>query len=328
MTSESRGGPIFVGGLDRSGTSLMYALLASHPDIAMTRRTNWWTYFHGRFGDLSKDANLDRLLDEMLRYRRHRKLEPDRARLRTAFRAGPARDARLFALMEEQYAARIGRTRWGDKSLHTERHADEVFEEFPTASILHMVRDPRDRYASVLKRWKRVRGGVGGATAAWRASVALGERNAARFPDRYRVVRYEDLAARPVEVMQDVCAFIGAQFDPVMMEMRGAETFREAGNSSYGAIPEGTISTRSIGKYRDVMRPSDIRFLQSRASTEMLALGYVLDPIAMSALETVRYRLWGAPIERVRETAWRGREWVRDRLGRAAPDHTMVDGDR
>ena len=32
-------GPIYIAGLERSGTSLIYALLASHPNIAMFRRT-------------------------------------------------------------------------------------------------------------------------------------------------------------------------------------------------------------------------------------------------------------------------------------------------
>ena len=69
--------PILIGGLERTGTSLIFALLASHPAIAMTRRTNWWTYFDGRFGDLAQDDALRRILDEMRRYRRHRKLELD-----------------------------------------------------------------------------------------------------------------------------------------------------------------------------------------------------------------------------------------------------------
>ena len=65
-------GPVFIGGLERTGTSLLYALLASHPAIAMTRRTNWWTYFYDRFGDLAKDENLDRCLATIRRYRRQR----------------------------------------------------------------------------------------------------------------------------------------------------------------------------------------------------------------------------------------------------------------
>ncbi len=37
-------GLIFVAGIERGGASLMYAVLASHPHIAMTRRTNWWAF--------------------------------------------------------------------------------------------------------------------------------------------------------------------------------------------------------------------------------------------------------------------------------------------
>ncbi|MGH9260048.1 MAG: sulfotransferase, partial [Acidimicrobiales bacterium] len=52
--------PLFIAGPDRSGTTLMYALLASHPDVSMVRRTNMWRYFHGRYGDLAEPANLER----------------------------------------------------------------------------------------------------------------------------------------------------------------------------------------------------------------------------------------------------------------------------
>ena len=33
-------GPVFIAGADRSGTTLLFALLASHPNISMSRRTN------------------------------------------------------------------------------------------------------------------------------------------------------------------------------------------------------------------------------------------------------------------------------------------------
>ena len=45
-------GPVFIAGADRSGTTLLFALLASHPNISMVRRTNMWRYFHQRYGDL------------------------------------------------------------------------------------------------------------------------------------------------------------------------------------------------------------------------------------------------------------------------------------
>lgn len=326
MTSDAGRGPIFVGGLERTGTSLIYALLASHPNIAMSRRTNWWTFFYGRFGDLADDGNLDRCLSTMLRYRRHRKLQPDVDRLRREFVAGPRDYGRLFALLESQHAERLGKPRWGDKSLHTERHAETVFRHFPDARILHMVRDPRDRYASVVKRWKHVRGGVGAATAMWLDSIALGERNAARWPDRYRLVRYEDLASRPVESLRAICAFIGEPFEPAMLAMGGAEDFRDqGGNSSYGDIPVGTISTRSIGRFRDVLRPAEIAFMERLAGGVMRAHGYSRDGVSLPAADRIRYVLVEVPRHLGIMAGWRLRERFYDLTGRSPSSHTLVE---
>jgi hypothetical protein len=74
--------PIFVAGPDRSGTTLIYALLASHPNISMVRRTNMWRYFYGRYGDLRKAANFERCLGDMSHYNRMRHLQPDPERIR------------------------------------------------------------------------------------------------------------------------------------------------------------------------------------------------------------------------------------------------------
>ena len=52
----TRLGPIFVGGLDRSGKTLLRLALSSHPNIAMTRRTYTWTEVYQRYGDLGLPA--------------------------------------------------------------------------------------------------------------------------------------------------------------------------------------------------------------------------------------------------------------------------------
>ncbi len=97
-------GPIFIAGLERSGTSLIYALLASHANIAMTRRTNLWTHFYNQYGDISDPANFERCLSMMMRYKRLLVLEPDPEALRQEYWQGETTYARLFALLEEQYA--------------------------------------------------------------------------------------------------------------------------------------------------------------------------------------------------------------------------------
>jgi len=324
MTMER--GPIYVAGLERSGTSLAYALLASHPNIAMTRRTNLWRHFYGRFGDLAEPANLDRCLGTMRRYKRLVVLDLDFDRLRREVEGSDATYARLFDALERQVADRMSRPRWGDKSLHTEHHAEQIFHDYPGARILHMLRDPRDRYASSYTRWKVRRGGVGVGTGEWLSSVRLAERNERRFPDRYRIVRYETLASEPERSVRELCAFIDEPYDPVMLSMDGASTFRDEGsNSSYGPRDPGVISTSSIGRFREVLSDRQIACIQLLARREMASFGYPPEPLDLSLLGRVRLAVLDIPVETARLVAWRARERARDRAGRPVPSYRLVE---
>jgi hypothetical protein len=318
-------GPIFIAGLERSGTSLIYALLASHPNIAMTRRTNLWTHFYDQYGDLGVDANLERCITMMMRYRRLQLLQPDPKRLVEDFRAGPRTYGRLFALLEEQYAARLGKPRWGDKSLNTERYADAIVDAYPQARIIHMLRDPRDRYASSKTRWERRRGGIGAGIAEWLASARTAERNMARHPENVQVLRYEDLAGDPEQSMRSVCAFIDEPFVEEMFTFDGAPVFRDKGsNSSYGARTAGTISGSSVGKYRSVLSPTDIAFVDMVAADDMTRFGYESDPQSFGTPTRVRFVVGNVPLETSRLLAWRAREALRNRRGRPVPSYRLT----
>jgi hypothetical protein len=322
-------GPVFVAGLERSGTSLMYALLASHPQIAMTRRTNLWTHFYGQYGDLGDDTDLDRCLDTMMRYRRLVKLRPDPERLRRDFRAGERTYGRLFALLCQQHAERLGKPRWGDKSLNTERYARPIFDAYPEARILHMIRDPRDRFASSLTRWQRRRGGIGAGTAEWLASARLALRNARVHPGAYQLIRYESLVSAPEVTVRQVCDFIGEPFAPEMLSMQGAPEFAGRGsNSSYGHRAPGAITTTSVGRFREVLSPRQIAYVQRLARDELAQFGYEPDPVPLPLLGRVRFAVETVPLENARLLAWRVREAVRDRRGRPVPAYRLVEGAR
>lgn len=298
-------GPIFIAGSDRSGTTLIYALLASHPNISMVRRTNMWRYFHGRYGALDDPANLDRCLDDMVRYRRMRHLKPDRERIRIEFLAGPRTYGHLFSLFHAHNAERVGRERWGDKSLHTEHYADRLFDEFPDARVIHIVRDPRDRYASVRKRYGRNLSRVGAATGRWLLSTRAGMRNVARYPGRYEMIRYEDLAREPEKVLRRVCDLVDEPFVPSMLSMNGAPEHRDqGGNSSFGDVEPQKISTRAIGRFRDVLSPYETTFIERIAGRELLILGYETAKVALSGPQRWRFFAWELPVNLARMNGW------------------------
>ena len=302
MNSES---PIFIAGPDRSGTSLMFALLASHPNISMVRRTNMWRYFHERYGDLKETDHFKRCLVDMTRYNRMKHLKPDAERIQSEFLSGEPTYGRLFALFHLHNAERAGKRRWGDKSLHTEHYADHVFHEYPNARIIHMTRDPRDRYASVRKRHGRDTPRLGASTGRWLFSMNRAIRNQKRYPAQYKIVRFEDVTRDPEGTMREVCAFIGEEFAPEMMTMSGAaEHTNVGGNSSFEKIEPGKISKKPVGRYREVLSNREILYIQTFTGKFMQQLGYEKQQVKLSVGEMFRFYGWLFPSSVVRMVGW------------------------
>lgn len=288
--------PIFIAGPDRSGTTLLYALLASHPNISMVRRMNFWRWFYRRYGNLKNPENFERLLDRLLRYKRLQRLHLDGGRIRQEFIQGEPSYARLFALLMRHNAERKGKIRWGEKSLHTERYADLVFANFPKAKIIHMTRDPRDRYASVRKRFGGDNPRIASATQRWISSMRAAQKNLKKYPDRYLIVRFEDLASNPEDTARIICDFIGEDFVPEMLTMEGEVEYRDSGgNSSFSKIQPGTISTQPIGRYRQVLTPFELKFIQRFAGPLMEQFDYSLENVHLTLKQKIGFYGWFLP---------------------------------
>jgi hypothetical protein len=261
----------------------------------------------------------------MLHYKRLLLLKPDPERIRREFWQGEPTYARLFALLEEHYAEKLGRPRWGDKSLNTERYTEPIFAAYPHARLLHIIRDPRDRYASVITRWKVSRGGVGGGTAMWLSSINFAKHYQKKYPGRYKVIRYESLVYQPEGTLREICAFIGEEYTPLMLTMKGAEMFRdEGGNSSYGQHEPGRISTKSIGRFRQVLSKRQIAFMQKFAGAEMLAYDYPLENLRLSPGDQFSFFLVDIPFNLTRMAVWRLREAYLNQAGRTLPGYRIV----
>lgn len=288
-------GPIFIGGLSYSGKTQLRLMLNGHPRLAITRRTKMWTRYFERFGDLAYDANFDRCLEAMLRSKAVQELQPDVSRIRRAFRQGPATYPRLFACFHAQAAAAHGKPRWGDQMGGLEEFAEIVFDAFPDAHMIHMMRDPRTRFVatggSSQGRW----GKLGRETALWRQSARLARRNQAHWLDRYRVFRFEDLREHTELTLRAICAFLQEEFHPAMMP----------GLSPSG--PDANLWERSDEieqQAGEALSPRERAYIEREAAHEMQALGYQPDPIAISVADRVLLETVVRPFNIIGAATW------------------------
>jgi hypothetical protein len=276
--------PIIVTGTSRSGKTLVRWLLSSHSRVTVSRRAELWPRFAGRFGDLSEPANLERCLHAVFERRQVAWLGPDRDRLREEFRAGAPTYARLFGLIHAQHAERSGKGRWGDQSGRFETCVGALLSAYPSATVVHLVRDPRDRYEALLSRHAARPGDVGRTTASWLRSVATARHVGRAHPDSYVVVRFEDLVTEPEATARALCAAIGEPFEPAMLRMDATRRF-DALRTGDGC----PLSTEYIGRYCDRIDAHDVAFVQSVAGEEMQALGYTIDDVQMTAASKLRF---------------------------------------
>jgi hypothetical protein len=109
---------------------------------------------------------------------------------------------------------------WVEKTPGNEARVEALLALFPRARFLHVVREPRANLASI-KQLVRYRGWRWRAPMTiWRLrrSLAAAHANRRRLPpDRYHVVRYEDLVTDPRGVMAGVAAFIAVGWDDCLL---------------------------------------------------------------------------------------------------------------
>ena len=311
--------PIYIGGPDRCGKTTMRAFLASHPRIAIPSvGSNMWTYFYGQYDDLAKKANFERCLEAMLDYKHVALLEPDPARIRQEFWQGPPTYARLFDLFLVHYAEREGKPRRGAQTGLIERYTEHLIAAYPGVKIIHMLRDPRDRYEASLALWPNGKGLVGGATARWLYSLNLAKRYQRRYPDQYMIVRYEDMVTWPEQTIRKVCDFLNEEFVPTMLTMDGALKHREqltkGAKLEPGAIP---VSPDYIGGYKGKVSPREIAFMQIFAGRSMQEHGYKLEPHPQSLADILHFSVVEWPLNLVRMAAW----WTVEGLQQTFPGY-------
>lgn len=294
--------PVFVVGPPRSGTTLTARLLGGLPQLFMPGETHFLEDIYHRHGDAGDwPQHLPAILSGLKTlYGRYEEPE-DQQRIDGLCRSdaferelSACRTQReIFDTFMRLQAASVGKSRWGNQVPRDVFELDTILRMFPDARIVACIRDPRDFLVSYRDKWTvsadshraRLRKLYHPVLTSylWKASARAILTGKSRFGDAVHVTRYEDLVSDPVSRLRQLCAFIGEEYHPRLLETQFS-------NSSTGERLTG-VSSRSAGRWRTDLPVEDAYFAQKICGPVMEKLGYTRERLAPDRLKTARLAL-------------------------------------
>jgi hypothetical protein len=210
-------GPLFVVGMWRSGTSLLYALLNQHPQIALMYEGDLPLMAPLFLGGRAKSDWRERWEFWNTALSRHQIVRENLS--------GEA--LTLPTAMELAYRQYAGEAIWGCKSPNYYDCMTRLARWFPTARFIVIYRNPADICRSIVRAGRK---------ASWfsrsgmplRALLGYGRMkketdSLVNSGARVHVLQYEQLVRDPESVLRAICRFLRIEFDPRMASLASAE---------------------------------------------------------------------------------------------------------
>jgi len=142
---------------------------------------------------------------------------------------------------------------------------DQFFAAYPDGRLISIIRDPRGWYVSfrVHKSNKKTRyNDIDKSLSQWIASAEAILSLKARYQERMRVLRFDDLLGNTAGVMRDLAAWLGIEFTPSLL-MPTFNGFPIRPNSSFKGQGYG-VSQEPVERWRKHLTPEEIAYIDQK----------------------------------------------------------------
>ncbi|ABI57668.1 sulfotransferase family protein [Alkalilimnicola ehrlichii MLHE-1] len=248
---------IFVCGCERSGTTMLGALLGAASGCVATPESQF--KFDG-INAISDELDTKTIYDLFVSSYRFKLWQVAPPSIKDIEGVNSLKG--LLFLFVKEYAKQKGKNldrlhTWVDHTPGNIDHIQRLYTEFPNSMFVHVIRDGRAVTASMKSlRWG-ARTAFDGADI-WQKKVARGLAASHLNPSYVYTVRYEDLVLDPVHEMKNLCSFLGVDFEERIFRSNSFE------------VPEYTQSQHKlVGKKQDPDRISAWRSALSAREVEV-----------------------------------------------------------
>ena len=273
--------PIFMIGIQRSGSNLLRLMLNESPEIAAPHPPHILQRMMPlvpHYGDLNRKKAFSLLVDDVCRLVESNPVPWEGVVLDRKNVAARCRKRNLVAVFGAVYdvmAEAWGAKTWCCKSLANIYYLPEIKDYFTDAKYIYLYRDGRDvavsfskavvgekHFYHIAKEWNEAQ------------QLALNFRK--KVPaKRFFNLSYEDLTAETEKTVRALCGFLGVAYKPSMLEFyKSGEAKRAASASNLWENVTNPVMKQNSRKFLKEAREEDIRIFESVAGSSMDSLGY------------------------------------------------------
>ncbi len=198
-----------------------------------------------------------------------------------------------FRLFYKMYAARFGKSRWGDKTPMYCRYLLEIQEILPEAHFIHIIRDGRDVAVSLREQWFSPGRDIAAQATYWRDNVLTARAQGSQC-SHYLEIHYETLLQNPESALRPICEFIKLDFHNNMLNyykytpQRLQEHLERRHVDGSLLIPQEVrhkqqinttrpLDLSKIGAWMMLLQPSETRQFEQLAGDALEIFGYSLE---------------------------------------------------
>ena len=223
-SSPSTTRPVFIAGRQHSGNTVMAVLLEGLSGWYVQSGENSMIEVHRLIDRLSDPDSKSRELFRRLKFEDPENHDWMLRTVTSLVTADPRRPSiEIYREAMDQLVAHRGDHAWGQKATSYIFHAEELLELIPGSRLIYLMRNPWDLSAS-MKRRKPEAERAFGLTLSWAKGVRIADRLSSEIPDRFRLIRYEDLTGRPEQTVRELCDWLGEPYDDSLLNVPQVNT--------------------------------------------------------------------------------------------------------
>lgn len=251
---------VFVIGLYRSGTSLLYALLNQHPQVALMFECNVW--------DFPEPFSRMRFRNDWLQRQEFYNQALSRHRLIFGGSRRGLEDIHAPEDLYRAFSAGKDKALFGEKSPFYCARLRRLVRRYPGCRFILLWRDPFEIYRSVVRAGRKERffrrRGILSRLIFYREQMIQQATELERAGVRLCHVTYADLTGNTAETCRRICRFLSIEFDEKMLDLASADLSAVFPGPEHDQLRSGRIARQQFPDETEseIINPAALKRLQ------------------------------------------------------------------